>query len=435
MITIKVNKSKCHGKFGPYLDKHKVKSLPKQFGPDRLNRVVRSSVQKIVDVAIDQKEVFGLLRQGDGNVVITASYEDKLQKVKLPTMETEDQVWDFMEILFEELRCEQFYERPRSGSSSSSDEDDEDDEENLPLKDSRKRPPDVRLTFSSSTPKSARLDHHHNNSTPPNLTSEVPVSPSSGSSKMSRLSSHSSTSSSTTPSVSMDAASFYNGGVPKLKIKTGAGGTTSTVTSHSYNHHSTTSRPRGRPPGAKNKIPPEAKAKLKSSPNNHKSSAASSSSTAPAVHRSQSLPHSSPNKKPIYHDAHKSYLAQQQAKQHHHHHQNSASPSTSTGAPTRTRPIVGQPQQQQQEQQPLPIDPTLWSIDHVINYISDLDPTLQPHVEMFRQHEIDGNALLLLTESAMMKYMDMKLGPALKIVNIINKIQGKPHQMIPTYDY
>jgi hypothetical protein len=31
----------------------------------------------------------------------------------------------------------------------------------------------------------------------------------------------------------------------------------------------------------------------------------------------------------------------------------------------------------------------------------------------------------------MMKYMDMKLGPALKIANIVNMIQGKKHQPIP----
>jgi hypothetical protein len=31
----------------------------------------------------------------------------------------------------------------------------------------------------------------------------------------------------------------------------------------------------------------------------------------------------------------------------------------------------------------------------------------------------------------MMKYMDMKLGPALKICNIVNKIQGKEHDPLP----
>ena len=55
--------------------------------------------------------MFGLLRQGDGRIIITASFEDKMQTVRLPSLESEDSAWDFFEILFEELRCEPFYER------------------------------------------------------------------------------------------------------------------------------------------------------------------------------------------------------------------------------------------------------------------------------------------------------------------------------------
>ena len=83
------------------------------------------------------------------------------------------------------------------------------------------------------------------------------------------------------------------------------------------------------------------------------------------------------------------------------------------------------------EPQELPKDPTLWTIDNVICHLGQLDPSLCPHVEMFKAHEIDGNALLLLTSDMMMKYMGMKLGPALKICNIINMIQGKKFQPIP----
>ena len=83
------------------------------------------------------------------------------------------------------------------------------------------------------------------------------------------------------------------------------------------------------------------------------------------------------------------------------------------------------------EPEQMPADPTLWTIDNVISHLSYLDSALGPHVEMFRSHEIDGNALLLLTSDMMMKYMGMKLGPALKICNIINMIQGKKHQPLP----
>ena len=55
----------------------------------------------------------------------------------------------------------------------------------------------------------------------------------------------------------------------------------------------------------------------------------------------------------------------------------------------------------------LPPDPTNWTVDHVVRHLSFLDPTLGPHVEMFRTHEIDGKALLLLNEEMMMTNQSM----------------------------
>ena len=97
---------------------------------------------------------------------------------------------------------------------------------------------------------------------------------------------------------------------------------------------------------------------------------------------------------------------------------------TSAAAPPNLEPPKLEPQE-------LPKDPTMWTIDNVISHLGQLDPSLCPHVEMFKAHEIDGNALLLLTSDMMMKYMGMKLGPALKICNIINMIQGKKFQQLP----
>lgn len=74
-----------------------------------------------------------------------------------------------------------------------------------------------------------------------------------------------------------------------------------------------------------------------------------------------------------------------------------------------------------------PVEPSEWSIEQTIQGISSLDPSLATHVEAFRSHEIDGKALLLLTSDMMMKYLGLKLGPALKISNIINKFKGKKH--------
>ncbi|CAG0923964.1 unnamed protein product, partial [Notodromas monacha] len=66
-----------------------------------------------------------------------------------------------------------------------------------------------------------------------------------------------------------------------------------------------------------------------------------------------------------------------------------------------------------------------WSIDDVIRYISLIDPSLGAHADLFRRHEIDGKALVLLDSDMVMKYMGLKLGPALKICNIVNKLKQK----------
>ena len=67
-VTVFVN-SQCL--CGPFLDPHKVSQLPLQFGPATVNRVLRDCVQNLVDSALDQKQVCGMLRQGDGKVIIT----------------------------------------------------------------------------------------------------------------------------------------------------------------------------------------------------------------------------------------------------------------------------------------------------------------------------------------------------------------------------
>ncbi|KAM9488703.1 polycomb protein SCMH1-like isoform 2-T4 [Clarias gariepinus] len=71
-------------------------------------------------------------------------------------------------------------------------------------------------------------------------------------------------------------------------------------------------------------------------------------------------------------------------------------------------------------------DPNLWTVEDVMYFIRELDPQLGPHAELFRKHEIDGKALLLLRSDMMMKYMGLKLGPALKLTFHIDKLkQGR----------
>jgi polycomb protein SCMH1 len=99
----------------------------------------------------------------------------------------------------------------------------------------------------------------------------------------------------------------------------------------------------------------------------------------------------------------------------------------------------------------LPSDPAEWSVDDAMRYLSSVDSGLSIHAQLFQKHvssfnsvvflfiernwmslsqEIDGKALLLLTSDMMMKYMGLKLGPSLKICNIVNKLKGRRHVLL-----
>uniref|UniRef100_H3AZM1 Scm polycomb group protein like 4 n=1 Tax=Latimeria chalumnae TaxID=7897 RepID=H3AZM1_LATCH len=69
-------------------------------------------------------------------------------------------------------------------------------------------------------------------------------------------------------------------------------------------------------------------------------------------------------------------------------------------------------------------DPSTWTVEDVVWFVKDADPqALGPHVDVFRKHEIDGNALLLLKSDMIMKYLGLKLGPALKLCYHIDKLK------------
>ncbi|XP_065772504.1 sex comb on midleg-like protein 1 isoform X2 [Muntiacus reevesi] len=71
-----------------------------------------------------------------------------------------------------------------------------------------------------------------------------------------------------------------------------------------------------------------------------------------------------------------------------------------------------------------PEDPSTWSVDEVITFLQDVDPlTVDPLVDLFREHGIDGKALLLLKSDMMIKYMGFKLGTALKVCHYIERLK------------
>ncbi|XP_035527026.1 polyhomeotic-like protein 3, partial [Morone saxatilis] len=68
--------------------------------------------------------------------------------------------------------------------------------------------------------------------------------------------------------------------------------------------------------------------------------------------------------------------------------------------------------------------PSQWSVEEVTSFIHTL-PGCSDVAEAFRLQEIDGQALLLLTEDHLMTSMNIKLGPALKICAHINSLKNQ----------
>ncbi|MEQ2157270.1 hypothetical protein GOODEAATRI_000216 [Goodea atripinnis] len=68
--------------------------------------------------------------------------------------------------------------------------------------------------------------------------------------------------------------------------------------------------------------------------------------------------------------------------------------------------------------------PSQWSVEEVTAFIQTL-PGCGDVAEAFRLQEIDGQALLLLTEDHLMTSMNIKLGPALKICAHINALKNQ----------
>ncbi|XP_038153885.1 polyhomeotic-like protein 3 isoform X3 [Cyprinodon tularosa] len=68
--------------------------------------------------------------------------------------------------------------------------------------------------------------------------------------------------------------------------------------------------------------------------------------------------------------------------------------------------------------------PSQWSVEEVTAFIHTL-PGCGDVAEAFRMQEIDGQALLLLTEDHLMTSMNIKLGPALKICAHINALKNQ----------
>lgn len=523
------------GGCGPFLDPRKIANLPEAFGPGLVHRVLRESVQNLVDSALDQKKFFSLLRprQGDGKVIITASFEEKMHKVRLPKIERIDKLWEFFETLFGDLKCEMFYQkerkiqiflknenlsaaRKRHASSESNDSE--------MIKSSPKK---VKTKKMKKDPQTSSISPSQINSLkngkPINLTPEISVQQKDRKSMNKTPSPKQSPSTSVIPSPDQRVMSPKNGSQivqypqsnskkvpiyhnahkifraqqiarqiargdtqttegeivvpnspiqsttpavsPTLKIVTTPNTYKSPQVTNNIQQSSIAPKMSPEPIDAKKSVspqhylptaiqpPPQNPPKISQQiPNadplktNHKQFVPSSCQpsvthaytatqtsnptlpiTIPPVCRPSTTVTQSMHQHPLPTAKVTHQVPQPKAPRvvaapapTNHHYPMHPLPKL---VPTPSVSPSSTPPQIQKE----PTEPADWNIDETIFNISYMDPSLAIHVEAFRSHEIDGKALLLLTSDMMMKYLGLKLGPALKICNIIDKLKGKKH--------
>ena len=70
----------------------------------------------------------------------------------------------------------------------------------------------------------------------------------------------------------------------------------------------------------------------------------------------------------------------------------------------------------------LPVDVHSWNTSQVVKYFESTSDCKE-YASVFREQEIDGTALLLLTHESLVKCLSIKLGRALKIMVHVEELQ------------
>ncbi|XP_006811735.1 scm-like with four MBT domains protein 1 [Saccoglossus kowalevskii] len=98
---------------------------------------------------------------------------------------------------------------------------------------------------------------------------------------------------------------------------------------------------------------------------------------------------------------------------HHHHHAGSSNVTHKIKSETRDR--------NNEDFLQLDSNPLHWSVQVVVDFIKSTD--CAPLAKIFKEQEIDGQALLLLTLPTVQECMELKLGPAIKLCHHIERVK------------
>lgn len=67
--------------------------------------------------------------------------------------------------------------------------------------------------------------------------------------------------------------------------------------------------------------------------------------------------------------------------------------------------------------------PDLWSVAEVCAFLVDHD--CAAHCECFKKHKVDGKRLLKMSKDDIITVLGMKVGPALKIFDLITQLKDR----------
>ncbi|OXB61873.1 hypothetical protein ASZ78_004579 [Callipepla squamata] len=398
-VCIYLNKN---GSAGPHLDKKKIQRLPDHFGPARASVVLQQAVQACIDCAYHQKTVFSFLKQGHGGEVISAVFDREQHTLNLPAVNSITYVLRFLEKLCHNLRSDNLFgNQPFSQHSHAPRSHQYDHDRYLPgetfvLGDGAPGPLEPRLDPMDSALNAVNASSHSRSSREFRLQGyrhlHQPCSLSQGSSSaLGRLSSAGSERyrdgtrlSGRDPScwTVEEVMQFIREADPQLGPHADL-----------FRKHVSVCETFVLGDGAPGPLEP----RLDPMDSALNAVNASSHSRSSREFRLQGYRH-----------LHQPCSLSQGS--------SSALGRLSSAGSERYRDgtrLSGR-------------DPSCWTVEEVMQFIREADPQLGPHADLFRKHEIDGKALLLLRSDMMMKYMGLKLGPALKLTYHIDKLkQGK----------
>lgn len=69
------------------------------------------------------------------------------------------------------------------------------------------------------------------------------------------------------------------------------------------------------------------------------------------------------------------------------------------------------------------LQPIAWSVGEVTQFMRANDCSV--HAEVFSRYQIDGSQLLQLSKDSIITMLDMKVGPSLRIFDLIQQLKSK----------